>query len=115
MFDIYTTQPQVLSDLEAEALASALERNGLAGLAGRIRYGLANDTLVEIDPTEHGFVVEALDVADQAGAARSAQAETLAQNLRARMAGIEAVFSGQVGESIRTPRQDRSRVSHELR
>jgi hypothetical protein len=54
MFDIYTTQPQVLSDLDAEALASALERNGLAGLAGRIRYGLANDTLVEIDPTEHG-------------------------------------------------------------
>jgi hypothetical protein len=96
MFDIYTTQPQVLGDLDAEALASALVRNGLAGLAGRIRYGLANDTLVEIDPTEHGFLVEALDAAAQASAARSARAETLAQNLRARMAGIEAVVAGQV-------------------
>ena len=69
MFDIYTTKPQVLDDPDAEALARELEQNGLSKLADRIRYGFRNDTLVEIDPTEHGFLIEALSATLQAGAA----------------------------------------------
>jgi hypothetical protein len=103
MFDIYTTKPQVLDDPDAEALARELEQNGLSKLADRIRYGFRNDTLVEVDPTEHGFLIEALTGTLQAGTAGSEQLAALAAHLQARVAGGGERLPPmeQVGESIR--------------
>jgi hypothetical protein len=102
MFDVYTTEPQILNDPDAEALASQLDRNGLSRLAGRVRYGFTTETLVEVDPTEHGFLVEALEAAINAGAATSEQAVTVAQNLRARIAAGDPEPPSQA-QSIRIP------------
>lgn len=87
-FDVYSTQALGLNGADADAVAVVLDRLGSSGLAGRVRYGLLNETLVELTPEEREPLADALD-ALLPDAANQEQVGALARNLRARIAGAD--------------------------
>src|SRR5690242_10624307 len=86
MFDVYSSVPLGLNGDDAEALAVVLDKRSLSGLAGRVRYGLANEALVTLDPDERIPLADALEEL-HSDAANEGQVANLAANLRARAAG----------------------------
>jgi hypothetical protein len=87
MFDVYTAKPLGLNGQDAEALALELYRRGLTDLAGRIRYGLANNALVQLAAEEREPLVAALGALLELQPKEPEQISALAKNLRARMLG----------------------------
>jgi len=70
-------QPLGLNSQDASTLATFLEQHGETLLASRIRLGLDNEAIVQLDPTERATLADALETIQR----RAAHPEQVAELL----------------------------------
>jgi len=81
-------QPLGLNSQDAETVANLLEQHGETLLASRIRFGLENEAVVQLEPEERTKLADGLDRI-QRRAAHPEQVAELVMHLRGHVAGID--------------------------